>query len=181
MGRSSFLLLPFAKNTATRIFIDMDGTLCEFRHSAKLSDLYEEGYFIGLAPNLNIIKAAELLLNDPRFEVFILSSVLSDSAYALKEKNEWLDRYLPGVDALHRIFPPCGEPKAAYIPGGVCETDILIDDYGVNLASWDARAVKVSKDRQDKDYEEKKHKHVISPECEVNAVVRKILEVKNYG
>jgi hypothetical protein len=69
-------------------------------------------------------------------EVFILSSVLFDSRYAKEEKNAWLDRYLPQLDREHRIFLPCGENKASYVPDGIRESDCLLDDYTKNLEDW---------------------------------------------
>ena len=74
-------------------------------------------------------------------EVYILSSVLSDSPYALKEKNAWLDQYLPELDAEHRIFPACGQDKKDYIPGTPGKTDFLLDDYTKNLQLWEVPCV----------------------------------------
>lgn len=69
-----------------------------------------------------------------------MSAVLSDSKYALREKNEWLDRYIPEIDSYHRIFPPCGGNKKEYIPGGIRKTDTLLDDYTLNLSQWEPPA-----------------------------------------
>jgi len=77
--------------------------------------------------------------------VYIISSVLSDSKYALHEKNEWLDKYLPEIPSEHRIFPPCGTDKKDYIPGGVGPDDFLLDDYSANLKAWEppAKGIKI--------------------------------------
>lgn len=121
----------------TRLFVDMDGTLAEFKVVDTLEKLYEKGYFLNLQPNENVVSAIEVIQKDyPEVEVYIMSSVLSDSKYALTEKNEWLDKYLPSIDAEHRIFPPCGENKVDYIPDGVRESDCLLDDYTQNLTLW---------------------------------------------
>ncbi|MEG1993587.1 MAG: 3'-5' exonuclease, partial [Oscillospiraceae bacterium] len=59
----------------------------------------------------------------------------TDSIYAHWEKNNWLDKYLPQIDSSHRIFPFCGDRKSDYV-GKLTQSDILIDDYTVNLLDW---------------------------------------------
>jgi Uncharacterized protein conserved in bacteria len=121
----------------TRLFVDMDGTLATFYPVEKLEILYEEGYFRNLAPIQNVVDAVkEIILEDPEIEVHILSAYLTDSPYALKEKNEWLDEHLPELEKENRIFLPCGEDKKQVIPGGARENDFLLDDYTNNLMLW---------------------------------------------
>lgn len=69
---------------------------------------------------------------------------MTDSQYALQEKNEWLDRYLPEIDQTHRIFVPCGSDKKEGI-GGIRSDDFLLDDYTHNLNEWQppARGIKL--------------------------------------
>ena len=129
-----------------RLFVDMDGTLAVFTPVDTMETLYEQGYFSGLEPHMNVINGVkEYMELHPDTEVFILSSVLSDSQYALKEKNEWLDKYIPEIDSAHRLFPPCGGNKTEYIPDGLKESDVLLDDYSVNLHEWEppAKGIKV--------------------------------------
>lgn len=124
-----------------RLFVDIDGTLAVFNKVDTLETLYEQGYFLNLDPQINVVDSIKLIIREHQdIEVFIMSSVLSDSAYALDEKNQWLDKYLPDIDAQHRIFPPCGKDKKDYIPGGVRETDHLLDDYTHNLSLWEPPA-----------------------------------------
>lgn len=123
-----------------RVFVDMDGTLAKFQNVDTLETLYEEGYFLNLPPQPAVVEAVKRLADDPRVEVFILSSALSDSKYALTEKQAWLDRYLPEIDWMHRIFPPCGEDKKMHIPDGIRTTDCLLDDYTRNLSRWEPPA-----------------------------------------
>lgn len=125
----------------TRFLVDMDGTLAVFTPVDTLETLYEKGYFINLEPHQNVIDAVKHLVKEnDDIEVFIMSAVLSDSKYALQEKNEWLDKYLPEIDREHRIFPPCGADKKDYVPDGIRPSDYLLDDYTKNLASWEPPA-----------------------------------------
>lgn len=135
-----------SNNEKIRKFVDLDGTAAVFKPVDTLETLYEKGYFYNLEPIQNVVDAIKILMEKyPEIEIYIMSSVLSDSKYALQEKNAWIDKYLPGIDMEHRIFPPCGENKLDYIPGGVRETDWLLDDYTHNLTLWEppARGIKL--------------------------------------
>lgn len=122
-----------------RLFIDMDGTLAVFTPVDTLETLYERGYYANLQPHENVIQGVRQFLQENEdTEVYIMSSVLADSPYALDEKNAWLDKYLPEVEPGHRLFPPCGQSKADFVPEGIKETDYLLDDYSVNLHQWEA-------------------------------------------
>jgi len=121
-----------------RLFVDMDGTLAVFTRVETLEDLYEQGYFLNLAPHVNVVNAIKhIVKTEPRIQVGILSAVLMDSDYALDEKNVWLDRYLPEITSEHRIFLPCGSDKKERIRGGVAKEDFLLDDYTQNLLLWE--------------------------------------------
>ena len=124
-----------------RLFVDMDGTLAEFKPTKKLEDLYEKGYFINLKPFPEVVEAVKKLNEDPDVEVFVLSAYLTDSEFALDEKKEWLDKNAPFIDAAHRIFCPCGTDKKLAVPNGIKLTDRLLDDYTVNLKDWEPPAV----------------------------------------
>lgn len=129
-----------------RLFVDMDGTLAVFKPVDELETLYEEGYFKRLAPQRNVVEAVrKIIMEHPEIEVNILSAYLTDSEYALKEKNEWLDRYLPEIDQDHRIFVACGADKKEGIRDGIRKTDFLLDDYTKNLNEWQppARGIKL--------------------------------------
>ena len=85
----------------------------------------------------------ELMRSHPEIEVHVLSAYLTDSPYALSEKNAWVDAYLPELDAAHRIFVPNGSDKREWV-GGVREDDVLLDDYTQNLLRWQpSRAIKL--------------------------------------
>lgn len=129
-----------------RLFVDMDGTLAVFKEVDTLETLYEKGYFLNLEPQMDVVNAVKhIMKTQPEIEVYTLSAVLTDSQYALDEKNQWLDRYLPEIDQDHRIFPPCGQDKKEYVKDGIREDDYLLDDYTHNLVLWQppARGIKV--------------------------------------
>ena len=132
--------------TVGRLFVDMDGTLAKYQPVDTMEVLFEEGYFRNLEPQQNVVAAVKKIIEKyPEVQVYIMSSVLTDSKYALKEKNEWLEQYLPEIDKEHRIFPPCGENKLDYVPGEISHTDYLLDDYTKNLKQWEppARGIKL--------------------------------------
>ena len=47
-----------------RLFVDMDGTLAEFRKVTALEELYERGYFSGLRPQEQLRAAAVQALRE---------------------------------------------------------------------------------------------------------------------
>lgn len=118
-----------------RIFVDMDGVLAKFNPIAKVEDLYTQGYFAKLPPQQNVVNAIKTLITDNKLDVYILSAAL-DSPYAKNEKNLWLNKYLPEINEIHRVFTEYGQPKENFIIGGIKNTDILLDDYTVNLNGW---------------------------------------------
>ena len=128
-----------------RLFVDMDGTLAEFKTVDTLGTLYEKDYFINLKPNENVLGAIKQLIADNDFDVYILSAYLTDSRYALEEKNAWLDKYLPELPQEKRLFVPCGTDKSVAVPGLIRPDDYLLDDYTKNLSEWEppARGIKL--------------------------------------
>lgn len=119
-----------------RLFVDMDGTLAEFKPCRTMETLYERGYFANLKPQENVVEAVRIHASEPYFEVYTLSAYLADSPYVIQEKEAWLDQHLPEIDAQHRIFCECGQDKSLYIPGGINQADCLLDDYTINLQKW---------------------------------------------
>lgn len=131
-----------------RIFVDMDGTLYEWREGVPYEAIFEQYYYLSLRPQKSIMEAVRKLIRSGKYEVYILSAVLSEkeNPYALSEKNQRIDLDLPEIDRAHRIFCPCGVPKKDYIPGGIRENDVLLDDYSHNLHEWDGIGIKVIND-----------------------------------
>lgn len=70
-----------------RIFVDMDGTLAEWKNVSKIDELYEEGYYYNLEPNKKLIENLKKMIQKGE-EIYILSSFLNDSKYALVEKKQ---------------------------------------------------------------------------------------------
>lgn len=120
-----------------RIFCDMDGCLCEWNESAQFSDLFEKDYFLNLPALDNNVEAVKALIAGGE-DIYILSSVISQ--HAIECKNKWLDEHLP-IPMEKRIFVKYGDNKSDYIK--VEPTDILLDDYSINLMSWPAKSIKI--------------------------------------
>ena len=134
-----------------RLFLDMDGTLAEWRdlsiHIKSPEDIQnmqekiysiinKPGYYYTLKPYIYVVDAINhIISNNPEIEVFILSAVLPNG-HAEKEKNAWLDKYLPNIDKKHRIFVHDGEDKKKSVPDGLRKSDFLLDDYTHNLSLW---------------------------------------------
>ena len=114
------------------LYVDMDGTLAEFR-SVPIAELYREGYFRELAPQENVVEAVRRLLANPNgIQVRLLSCYLKDSKFALKEKQEWIRRHIPELSA-DALFLPCGVSKAGFVSEG----GFLLDDFTDNLLVWE--------------------------------------------
>lgn len=118
-----------------RIFVDMDGSLAEWIENESTDVLYEKGYYENLKPNEFLLQVIKELINKGE-DIYILSSFLNDSEYALEEKKNWLDRYLPELPNDKRLFVKYGENKTSIIPNGISKFDYLIDDYSKNLFDW---------------------------------------------
>jgi hypothetical protein len=117
-----------------RYFVDMDGTLAVYPTDREC--WWEEpGVFRTLEPQDKVIKAVKKLINAGH-EVYTLSAYHKEVTETVDEKNDWLDQYLPEIDYDHRIFTHVGTEKTEYIPYGLQEDDVLLDDYNPNLVNW---------------------------------------------
>lgn len=120
-----------------RLFVDMDGTIAKWQNVEYFEKLYEEGYYLNLMPQDEAITSIKDIMKQEEYEVYILSAYLDDSKYALKEKQMWLEKYLPEVKKENHIFVKYGDEKSNYIEGGVQAYDYLLDDYTPNLLDFD--------------------------------------------
>lgn len=128
-----------------RLFVDLDGTCAKWFAVAE-EQLFEKGYYRNLPEYENVVAAINQIVEDhPDIEVYVLSKYLTNSKYALNEKQEWVEEHLPGIDRSHRIFVPYEKDKRDMIPGGLRKTDYLLDDYTKNFDNWvpPARGVKL--------------------------------------
>ncbi|MDO4318683.1 MAG: hypothetical protein Q4C48_10850 [Lachnospiraceae bacterium] len=126
-----------------RLYIDMDGTLAKWQSVQRPEDLYEPGFFARMQPQEVVVSAVCWLIRTGDMEVYILSTVLSDSPYARSEKLGWLRQHLPELPYNHVLFAPCGTCKAEYVPGGVQRDDLLLDDCTNNLREWPGLGIKL--------------------------------------
>ena len=97
-------------DTRPKLFLDMDGVLCDFESSAvkvmKERDLdrsevaREYGFYLGLAPLPGAIDAVGEL--DKIFNIYILSTPKWSNPSSFMEKRMWIERYLynPGFKKL---------------------------------------------------------------------------------
>lgn len=124
---------------SNRLFVDMDGTIARFHDEVNyLEQMYEKGFFLNLNPFTNMINGLKVYMEQhPETEVFILSATIDgEPPHCMREKDAWLERFLPEVKPENRLFVPMGADKSAYIPHGISEKDTLLDDYNVNLDAW---------------------------------------------
>lgn len=120
--------------------VDMDGTIVVWRGASSEEDLFQKGFFLNVGAYPSVLSAVkEIIKTRKDIEVYIVSAVLNDSKYAIDEKNQWLDMYLPEVNKAHRIFTLPHETKAETVSKFAdFKHDIiaLLDDYTLNLKEW---------------------------------------------
>lgn len=121
-----------------RLFVDLDGTLAEWRQAASMEDLLQEGYFSSLLPHKSLVGAVQELVSRGE-EVYVLSAYLTESKYAENEKRQWCNRWLPFLSAGHVLLVPTTTPKCKCVEsifGKIDKSDFLLDDYSKNLHEW---------------------------------------------
>lgn len=121
-----------------KLFVDMDGTLAEWRKACSVEHLYLDGYFYTLKPHKELISFLTNTLNTMiNVDIFIASSYITEKSKV--EKNMWLDKYFP-IEKRNRIFIPNDINKSTYIINHLKEpiskSHILLDDYTPNLIEW---------------------------------------------
>lgn len=136
----------FTKEMAlARLYVDMDGTLTEFR-DVDHDTLYAPGYFRNLKANKialgGLKQFLEIFNDDGRFEVSILSNYLTDRENSREEKEEWLNENAPWLKdyGCKVIFNPCGTSKLSSVPAfdpvANPVVNILLDDHTPNLMDF---------------------------------------------
>ena len=118
-----------------KLFVDMDGTLAEWRSACSVEHLYLDGYFYTLRPNWELIQFLDRLKN--QVDIFIASTCITEKSRM--EKDLWLDKYFP-LEEEYRIFIPHKQSKSTYIVSylgePISKSHLLLDDYTPNLIEW---------------------------------------------
>lgn len=120
------------------LFVDIDGTIAEWKTGSSLCDLYKKGFFYDVKPNKELISFIQSYLNNEKIEIYILTAVISKQA--IEEKNRWLNDHMP-IAQENRIFVPNGQNKAEFVENIFKEklnkSYILLDDHTPNLIQWE--------------------------------------------
>lgn len=123
-----------------RIYFDMDGTLCEWQQGVHIDTVASKGYFSKLPPVQNVVDAFHRMWKDG-YDLYILSSVFCDD-HSIADKKKWLSQHLPELPEEKMLFCPFGEKKKTIL-SDLSQTDVLIDDYSVNLHGWHGTGIKI--------------------------------------
>ena len=114
-----------------KLYLDMDGTLAEWRSASSEDDLLTPGYFASLNPQWNVVMGVErFCLMHPEVEPIVLSCVLPGTA--ADEKREWIKKYAPFIEKC--IFVSSSREKAEHVNPD--EINILLDDHTPNLQEF---------------------------------------------
>lgn len=134
-------------NEKIRLFVDIDGTMAKWKAVEFYEELLKPGFYLNMEPNYNLIDALNIVSHKyaNEIELFSLSAYLEDAGLAMYEKQVWLENCAGFIPKDHQLFCLCGTDKSLCVPGGIRSSDVLLDDYTVNLTSWSkhARGVKV--------------------------------------
>jgi len=125
------------------LFFDMDDTIADFgcdRHAEDVNEVIrEEGFYKNLAPLpfLEEINKIAAIFPD---NVYIVSACV-DTPFCIKEKINWLKKYLPEAKKENVIFTKVGEVKSLKVEEALNRKlniyDILVDDYSLNINEWE--------------------------------------------
>ena len=120
------------------LFVDIDGTIAEWKVGSSLCDLHKKGFFYDVKPNKELISFIQSYLNNERIEIYILTAYISQQA--IEDKNKWLDEHMP-IIRQNRIFVPDKQNKAKFVENIFKEkldkSFILLDDHTPNLIQWE--------------------------------------------
>lgn len=121
-----------------RLIFDMDNTLADFDGNGGINAMYDERFFADLVPYANVVETLKAL-KVAGLEMFIVSACI-DSPYCETEKMEWVEKYLPFFKKENVLLVPYGTNKAKafaeFTGKEISRTDVLFDDYKVNLKAW---------------------------------------------
>lgn len=135
MRDSGFRIGNGCDEDAPVLYIDLDGTLAEFKYNP-MEELLKQGYFLNLNPIPTVLEGVKTFMRKyPQIPVYILSAFLGESKYAFQEKVLWVEKHLPKIPKEQVLFVKCGEVKAL-VPGKE-ENAFLLDDHSQNLIDWE--------------------------------------------
>lgn len=164
-----------------RIFVDMDGTIADIHSIQNWWERCqsEPDFFEKLLPFQNLIKALFFIKThyEESIELCSLSAVNDEQKSAKTSKNIWMDMHAVFIE--ERVFSVIGERKSKSV-GGICRTDILLDDYSQNLFEWvedGGTAIKVK--NKINCINGKWKGSIISNQDSVDRIVRKLDEIIN--
>lgn len=124
-------------------FFDMDGTLVEYRRDADVDKMKQQGYFYNLKPEWNMILAMKRLHEIFPNRVYVLTAVYPDEfSFSVDEKYRYMKKIFPFMENNYiTVDVPMGETKQdkvlSLIGRSIDKNCLLIDDYSVNLKSWE--------------------------------------------
>lgn len=99
------------------------------RQHSVINDMFRVGFFKDLAVIPDSQKVVAELCK--KYDVFIASTA-TEFPDSLREKSDWLDKFFPFIPWQRRIL--CGDKH-------ILRGDVLIDDYGYNLESFQGRGI----------------------------------------
>lgn len=122
-----------------RLFIDLDNTLAKFSNKENEKQVVEierfkAGYFANLEPYIDRVEFLESLPSRIKRDIYILSTI-TETAHCIQEKRDWCNQWLPWIREDQLIFINPESTKALFCHG---VSDLLIDDYGKNINTWQA-------------------------------------------
>lgn len=94
-----------------------------------LNVLHREGFFVNMKPMPGAEKYMDMLI-DKGFDVVILTQPPRNSVYAVREKTEWVQKYIPKYDTSNMVF--CHRKELVH-------GDVLFDDRPSHLINWAAK------------------------------------------
>lgn len=119
------------------IFFVMDGALAA-PAGVEGDTRFPRGFFAKRPPLPGMLAAARLLVGQHGCRVFVLSALCCSIA-PRREKEAWLDKYLPEVPRKNQLFAPCAPNELARFCRPPRPGDILADSDTANLQEWERR------------------------------------------
>ncbi len=126
----------------TNLYIDQDGVLARWC-DAPLEEVKKEGYFLSRELETVMKEVVDILSACTKVRVYLLSSVWDDG-HSASEKRRWIKDKGVRINDEDILFVPYGMSKSEFIRRnkGAHSSDILLDDYSLNLRQWHGVGIK---------------------------------------